>query len=216
MHALDLESNKNILSCPRITTLNNEEAVIRMVKEVYFPESWGDAQLVDTALEAGLTSRQVAYVSSMPEFSEPTELGVSLTVTPAVDADKYTITLDLIPVVQSHIGWTDYSYDHLTSLGTVRNTVKMPVIEKRVVQTQVTIYDGETVVMGGIMRDTTGYIDDRVPILGDIPLVGRFFRSKSVNSAKANLLIFTTPRLVNPNGAPLRQREVRGKPPFRM
>ncbi len=215
VHALDLEDNTNILSCPRITTLNNEEATIRMVKEVYFPDSWGDAQLVDTSVEtAGI--RQVAFVSSMPEFSEPTELGVSLTVTPAVDADKYTITLDLIPVVQAHVGWVDYSYDHLTSLGTVTNTLKMPIIEKRTVQTQVTIYDGETVVMGGIMRDTTSYIDDRVPILGDIPMVGRFFRSKSVNSAKANLLIFTTPRLVNPNGAPLRQREVRGKPPFRM
>ena len=92
----------------------------------------------------------------------------------------------------------------------------MPIIEARTVETQLTIYDGETVVMGGIMRDNTTYMDDRVPFLGDIPLVGRMFRSKGVNAQKNNLLIFTTPRLVNPNGAPLRQREVRGKPPFRM
>jgi len=211
VHALDLENNTNILSCPRITTLNGEEATIRMVTEQYFPESWGEAQLAEMG---GVTGS--VYISSMPEFGEPTELGVRLTVTPTVDPDRYTITLDMVPVVQTHVGWTDYSYEQITSSGTVQNILRMPIIEARTVETQLTIYDGETVVLGGIMRDNTSYIDDRIPILGDLPLVGRFFRSKGVNAQKNNLLIFTTPRLVNPNGAPLRQREVRGKPPFRM
>jgi general secretion pathway protein D len=182
-----------------------------MVTEQYFPESWGEAQLAEMG---GVTGS--VYISSMPEFGEPTELGVRLTVTPTVDPDRYTITLDMVPVVQTHVGWTDYSYEQITSSGTVQNILRMPIIEARTVETQLTIYDGETVVLGGIMRDNTSYIDDRIPILGDLPLVGRFFRSKGVNAQKNNLLIFTTPRLVNPNGAPLRQREVRGKPPFRM
>jgi general secretion pathway protein D len=66
------------------------------------------------------------------------------------------------------------------------------------------------------MRDLTGTVDDRIPLLGDLPLVGRMFRSKLVDKRKANLLIFTTVRLVNPDGSPLREREVRGKPPFRL
>jgi len=215
IHALNLQGDTNVLSCPRITTQNGEEATIRMVTEVYFPDSWGEPTLIDNGAQLAIDS-EVGYVASMPEFSEPTELGVRLTVTPTVDPDKYTITLDMIPVVQSQIDWTDYSYVQRTSGGTVRNTVRMVIIEARTVTTQVTIYDGETIVMGGIMRDAIETNDDRWPIIGDMPLIGRFFRSTYETSVKENLLIFTTPRLVNPNGSPLRQREVRGMPPFRM
>ncbi len=91
----------------------------------------------------------------------------------------------------------------------------MPIFELRTVETQVTIYDGETIVMGGTISDTSGDTDDRIPMLGDIPLLGRLFRTKTETRDKRNLLIFITVRLVNPDGSPLREREVRGLPPFR-
>ena len=110
----------------------------------------------------------------------------------------------------------DSSYIQSTSAGTIPNTIRMVIIEARTVTSQVTIYDGETLVMGGIVRDDSTFNDNRIPILGDLPLIGRLFRSEYEVHTKSNLLIFTTPRLVNPNGSPLRQSEVRGKPPFRM
>ncbi|NOY75245.1 MAG: hypothetical protein GXP32_05575 [Kiritimatiellaeota bacterium] len=210
IHALDQLDNVDILSTPRITTQNGEEATVRMVTDTYYPESWGDATLVDDTVGG------VAFASSMPQFSDPTELGVKMTVTPTVDPDKYTISLSLQPVVQQFIGWTDYSYNQNTSQGLVRNTLKMPIIEARTVDSEITVYDGETIVMGGIIRDAINSVNDTVPILGKVPLIGRLFQSKYTTSQKANLLIFVTPRLVTPNGAPLRQREVRGLPPFRM
>lgn len=210
IHAMDLQDRTDILSTPRITTQNGEEATIRMVTERYFPESWGESSVFTDALGTG-------FVASMPEFGEATELGVRMTVTPTVDPDKYTISLDLIPVVQAFAGWVDYSYTVPDGDGgTLPNTLLMPIIEARTIQTQITIYDGETVVMGGIMRDATATTDDKFPILGELPLIGRAFRSRYVDKIKANLLIFTTVRLVNPDGSPLREREVRGKPPFRM
>jgi type II secretory pathway component GspD/PulD (secretin) len=214
VHAMDLQSRADILSTPRITTQNGEEATIRMVTDVYFPETWGETTIVTDPTGTG-------FSASMPEFGDPTELGVRLTVTPTVDPDKYTISLDMVPVVQTQVDWTDYSYtvptaDIDNNLIYLPNVLKMPIIEARTVQTQITIYDGETVVLGGIMRDLTGTVDDRIPLLGDLPLVGRMFRSKLVDKRKANLLIFTTVRLVNPDGSPLREREVRGKPPFRL
>jgi len=210
IHAMNLSDRVDVLSTPRITTQNGEEATIRMVTEQYFPESWGETTIITDFTGTGFTA-------AMPSFSEPTELGVRMTVTPTVDPDKYTISLDMIPVVQTHVGWLDYSYNIADgSGGLIPNMIIMPIIEARTVQTQITIYDGETVVMGGIMRDTTSTVDDNIPILGDLPLVGRMFRSKYVDKAKANLIIFTTIRLVNPDGSPLREREVRGKPPFRM
>ena len=215
VHAMDIQDRTDILSCPRITTLNGEEATIRMVQDEYFPESYGET----TVLSAG--DAGIGFSAAMPEFGEPEEIGVRLTVTPTVDPDRYTIHLDMIPAVRTFIGWTDYSYNVPTEIaggGTVSvpNTIRMPIIEARTIQTGITVYDGETVVMGGIMRDATSTVDDRIPILGDLPLVGRAFRTRYVDKAKANLLIFTTVRLVNPDGSPLREREVRGKPPFRM
>jgi general secretion pathway protein D len=209
VHALDLRDTTDILSTPRITTQNGEEATIRMATEVYFPESWGEAQFVSVS---GISDY---FVPSQPEFGEPTELGVRLTVTPNVDADRYTISMDMVPIIQAHIGWLDYSYNLTVNGVPLANTLRMPIIEARQIETRFNVYDGETVVIGGVIRDTTTEIDDRIPALGDIPLLGRLFRSKVHDAAKANLLIFTTVRLVNPDGSPLREREVRGKPPFR-
>jgi len=98
VHALDLRDTTDILATPRITTQNGEEATIRMATEVYFPESWGEAQFVSVS---GVSDY---FVPSIPEFGEPTELGVRLTVTPNVDADRYTISLDMVPIIQSHVG----------------------------------------------------------------------------------------------------------------
>ncbi|HPO91377.1 MAG TPA: hypothetical protein PLJ44_09740, partial [Victivallales bacterium] len=123
--------------------------------------------------------------------------------------------LQMIPTVQTHIGWTDYSYVIPSSVGNITNNIQMPIFELRTIETQMTIYDGETVVMGGAIKDESGVTDDRIPMLGDIPLLGRLFRSKTENRDKRNLLIFVTVRLVNPDGSPLREREVRGLPPFR-
>jgi tetratricopeptide (TPR) repeat protein len=211
IHALDQMDNVDILSTPRITTQNGEEATIRMVTDTYYPESWSEGIYVTNSWG------RLAYSSPMPQFPDPTEIGVKMTVTPTVDPDKYTISLSLQPVVQQFSGWLNYSYVIIDPTGRRHNNIiLMPIIEARTVDTEITVYDGETIVMGGIMRDTIDSVNDTVPILGKLPLVGRLFQSKYSTSQKSNLLIFVTPRLVTPNGAPLRQREVRGMPPFRM
>ena len=209
IHALNVCDSTDVLSTPRITTLNGEEATIRMITEVYLPESYSDANYVPGPPDI--------FTPSVPEFGEPTELGVRLTVTPTVDPDRFTIALDMAPVVQAFIGWTDYSYQlPATTPGVYYdNILRMPIIEARTITTQMTIYDGETVVMGGVSRDNKGYINDQIPALGEVPLIGRLFQSQVEDSQKRNLLIFTTVRLVLPDGAPYRAREIPGLPPFR-
>ncbi|OGV39868.1 MAG: hypothetical protein A2020_15730 [Lentisphaerae bacterium GWF2_45_14] len=214
VNALDQCDSADVLSTPRVTTMNGEEATIRMVTEVYYPESWTEATLAQTTGANGGLGAGV-FTSSVPEFGETTELGIVLKVTPQVDADRYTITLEMNPVVKSYVGDTDYSYQVTVSGDNYTNTLTMPIIESRTVQTSVTIYDGETIVLGGIIKDRVNSYDDKIPVLGDIPIVGRAFQSKSQYSEKANLLIFLTCRLINPNGSPIREREVRGLPSFR-
>ena len=73
----------------------------------------------------------------------------------------------------------------------------------RRVNTRVMVQDGFTVVLGGLMRDQRQLIQDKVPLLGDLPLVGRVFQSKAEQSAKKNLLIFVSPKIYLNNGQPL-------------
>ena len=68
------------------------------------------------------------------------------------------------------------------------------------VQTSIVIYNGATVVMGGLIKEIRSDVDDKIPFLGDIPLIGRLFRSRYEKSEKRNLLIFVTARLVDPSG----------------
>ena len=70
--------------------------------------------------------------------------------------------------------------------------------------TALTIYDGYTVAVGGLMREDVQNVEDKVPILGDIPIIGRLFQSKAENRIKSNLIIFVTAQIIDATGRPLR------------
>ena len=204
IHALDNADSTEILSAPRLTTMNNQRAVIRMITEKYYPTDWDEAEL-ETVSTNG--SNVPVFTPSVPQFGGATEEGIALQVRPRVEEDNYTIFLEMTPVIQEFIGWTDYSYS--IPLGENNelypNTLKMPIIEARYLNTNVMSYDGETVVLGGVIRDTLSMIEDQYPILGDLPLIGRFFQGKGKGSEKTNLLIFLTSRLIKPDGSPFRE-----------
>jgi general secretion pathway protein D len=83
------------------------------------------------------------------------------------------------------------------------NVINQPIFSTRKVKTSVSIWDGSTVVLGGMMREDVQKVEDKVPLLGDIPLVGRLFRSDVDQHLKRNLVIFVTARLINPAGDPV-------------
>jgi general secretion pathway protein D len=78
--------------------------------------------------------------------------------------------------------------------------MEQPFFKIRSVSTSVSIYNGATVVMGGMITEVRSSSDDKIPLLGDIPYLGRLFHSKAEHSEKRNLLIFVTARLVDPAG----------------
>ena len=217
INALDQADSSDMLACPRITTMNGFEAVIAMVTERYFPDEWSEAEVGTIASGNGSVP---LFTPSIPEFDETERLGIELRVRPVVDTtDNYTISMTMTPSIRTFIGWTDYSYQlSVESNGEpvyYENKQKMPIIEVRAINTAVQCYDGETIVLGGIIKDTTSGMNDQYPILGTLPLVGRLFQSKTKDAEKINLLIFLTCRLINPDGSPIREREMRGLPSFR-
>lgn len=200
LNALNQVDSTNLLSSPRITTMNGREASVRMVREEYFPDDYTEAKTTTTTGREG--GDTYSFIGSIPEFSDPTELGIILRVIPDVDLEHRTITMRVNPTVQALVRWTEYNYQVTFEGATEPQTVviRKPVIAARTIDTKITIYDGETIVLGGILRDTTRTLNDRVPLLGDIPFIGRFFQSRATQSEKTNLLIFLTCRLVKPDG----------------
>jgi general secretion pathway protein D len=84
------------------------------------------------------------------------------------------------------------------------NTINQPVFSVREVNTFVTVWDGQTVALGGLIREDVQKVQDKVPFLGDIPLAGRLFRSDTDQKLKKNLVIFVTPRILDAEGQPRR------------
>jgi general secretion pathway protein D len=127
-----------------------------------------------------------------------------------------TIDLNLVPQVVEFEGFINYGSPINTFttslLGTTRvpitdNVINQPIFSARKVTTSVSVWDGQTVVLGGLMREDVQKVEDRTPIIGDIPIVGRLFRSNVDQHIKRNLVIFVTARLVNPGGQLVNQVE---------
>ncbi|MBO4646583.1 MAG: hypothetical protein J5806_00325 [Lentisphaeria bacterium] len=214
IYALDQADSADVLSCPRVTTMHDTTATIQLVTEQYFPSDWDEADI------SYLSNNVPVIVGSQPDLDDETQLGISLDVTPMVEADNETIHLIMRPLIRKFTGWDDYSYtvptrpDANSDYVNVPNTVRMPRFEQRTVDTSVTCSDNGTIVLGGLIRDEVSIVDDKYPIIGDLPLIGRLFQTKGRNAQKYNLLIFLSCRIVKPDGSPLRERENRGLPPF--
>jgi len=84
------------------------------------------------------------------------------------------------------------------------NVINQPIFSTRKVTTSVSVFDGSTVVLGGLMREDVQKVEDKVPLLGDIPILGRLFRSSVDQHIKTNLVMFVSARLMNPAGDPVR------------
>jgi general secretion pathway protein D len=214
VHALDRSGKAEILSAPKVIATSGQPAVIRMVREEYFPTSWVEPEVT-------VGDNLIQITPAYPELGTATDLGIRLEVTATVSPNNYTISLNLHPQIRERISWQDY-YSTILITNSLTNytqsvvsNLKMPIFSLRDVTTNVKVYDGETLVLGGMIRDNIKATDDRISGFGDLPLIGRLFRTKNEQSEKQNLLIFVTARLVNPDGIPVRMGETRGLPDFR-
>jgi general secretion pathway protein D len=211
--ALDQRQGVDLLSAPKITTLSSRQAQIKVV----------DVRSIVTDLDlsqtgsgggggvlAGATGGGVV-ASTIQPIVEQIELGPVLDVLPVVSADGYTVQMTIIPTIKEFVG---YDLDtaklfqaQAQSAGAgvaagnpLTTTTPLPIFRLRQVVTSAIVWDGQTVVLGGLISENVTRTKDKVPILGDLPLAGRFFRSESSQTKKKNLLIFVTPTIIDPAG----------------
>lgn len=210
IRALAQKQGTDLLSAPRVTVLSGHPATITVAQEMRYPQSYGEiqSQVGSTAggASGGSGSAGVTITAGTPQEFATRNVGVELTCTPTVEEDGYSISLDLNPKVTEFEGFVEYGGPSLAISAGTSVTVPpgfyQPIFSVREVATKVTIWDGATLMMGGLTREEVKKVDDKVPILGSIPLLGRLFHSKGESTQKRNLLIFVTAHLVNPGGGP--------------
>ncbi len=211
INAINQLDSKDVLSSPKVLTNPNKKVTIKMTTERYFEWDYEEGEFDVNNSDSG---RTYTYTPPWPEF-EKLELGISMEVTPKVDKEKRLIMLDVHPWVTTLVGWSEYEYNVSADGGSGSTTEKMtrPIVAERTTDTNVVIADNETVVIGGMIKDYTVTVDDKIPILGDIPLIGNFFKSKSSTVKKTNLLVFITARMIKPDGSPYFQSsDSQGRP----
>lgn len=188
LFALDWADNSSILYAPRVTTLSGHLASIGMFEEHHYADEW-------EAIDAESTDRYRFPGTVQPDFEDQEKLGVHFDIKPEVNGERISAEIN-IPITQFK-EWLIFDNGDEED----REYVKKPVFTQRTIKTNVTVRDGETVFIGGVVSDLTQTIDDKIPILGDIPLIGRLFQAKYTKSEKINLMVFMTCRIIKPDGS---------------
>ncbi|MFQ5413587.1 MAG: secretin N-terminal domain-containing protein [Phycisphaerae bacterium] len=164
LHALQQDSRLEVLSRPMLTVRNGDEGRIEIGDDIPFVES---SQINDTGSTNATVGRET--------------VGIILTTTPHISPDGY-VTLEIVQEISS------FSGENLQ----LTEGVSSPVISTREVDTNVTVRDGETVVIGGLITDRMSEAENKVPIFGDLPYLGFLFRSTAVSRQKTELLVVLT------------------------
>lgn len=165
LSAISSKGLAKLLSNPRVTTLNNQEARILVIQKVPYIQQ--TTQLGGTA---GAVASEVQWL----------DIGIKLTVKPTINADRQ-VTLKVLPQVSLLI----------------RMDPAGPVVGTREAETTIMVRDGETVVIGGLIREEDKKIATQVPLLGDIPILGQLFRRNYDTKERSELLVFITPQILS-------------------
>ncbi|MEC4676280.1 MAG: secretin N-terminal domain-containing protein, partial [Nitrospirota bacterium] len=160
----------NVLSTPQLLTSDNQEAEIIVGENVPFISK---------------RERDITTANTVLSSIERKDVGITLRITPQITEGDY-VKLDIYQEISSVK--QDASDDILISVG--------PSTTKRSTQTSVVVKDNQTVVIGGLMEERDEENLAKVPVLGDIPVLGWLFKTKSISKKKTNLLIFITPHVI--------------------
>ncbi len=191
---------------PSVVTRSGETAVVLSAREFPYPEEYEPPELPNS-VGSNFGQSTTPVVPATPTSFATRNLGVRMEVEPTVSADKKHISLRVNPQISEFDGFVNYGSpirgdNGVGGIDTItENAILMPVFSSIGTNTAVTIYDGSTIAIGGLMRQTSTLVEDKVPVLGSLPIVGRFFqRTGKVPETRA-LVIFVKAELVDPTGA---------------
>jgi general secretion pathway protein D len=210
LDALSQKKSSDLLNDPALLVKSGEQGTLEAVRVFPYPIAFDPPELVSQSNTTTIGTAPVVnpptVIATTPTDFKRRNVGTRLVVKPQVASDNQTVDLSLFPEVTQFDGFIDYGSpinvanpDGSSSLLS-SNDLNQPVFDTRRINTKVLIHDGSTVVLGGLIREDLQTVNDKVPILGDIPLLGRLFQSKATQSIKRNLIIFVTANIYRNDG----------------
>ena len=171
LRLLNEDADAEFLANPRVVTANHLKAEIKIIRQQPVPQLNFNEQTAQ-AVFSGFTDK---------------EFGNTLEVTPSINKDDF-VSLNVKPEISNKVGDQTFSFG-----GAV---VSSPIIDKRTLNSNVVVKSGDTLAIGGLLQDETTKRRTKVPVLGDIPLIGYAFQERINGRNKRNLLVFVTPTII--------------------
>jgi general secretion pathway protein D len=224
--AVSQKNSANVLANPSIVLKRGQKGVIEVTQEFKYVKEFNDPQssirtINSTSTNATANNNNLqgvpgpeTVIGSFPSsISDAVPIGVKMGVKPDVTGDNSRVLLELEPSFVDFEGFINYgtpinsaytlSYFN-TAVTILTNNIQQPVFIRRdLTLPAVEVTDGYTLLLGGLLREDIQKIDEKVPIIGDIPIFGRAFQGKTEQAIKKNTLIFVTPRILRVDGQPL-------------
>ncbi|NBT47453.1 MAG: hypothetical protein EBT07_06480 [Actinobacteria bacterium] len=216
--AVSQKNSANVLANPSIILKRGQKGVIEVTQEFKYVKEYSDPQSSIRTIQSVSTNANVISLVDVPgpetvigsfpsQISDPVPIGVKMGVKPDVTGDNSRVLLELEPSFVDFEGFINYgtqinsSYTlsyYNTAVTILTNTIQQPVFIRRdLTLPAVEVSDGYTLLLGGLLREDIQKIDEKVPLIGDIPIFGRAFQGKTEQAIKKNTLIFVTPRILD-------------------
>lgn len=222
LRGLSQRRGTDIMTAPSVLARSGETATIEIIREFIYPTEYEPPELPNQVgatgglgggADGGGASGIFPVTPSTPTAFETRNTGVTLEIQPTIGANDLVIDLRFAPEIVEFEGFINYgspitspasdALGNPTNVVITENRIEMPVFASRRVTTGLTIFDGHTVAVGGLMREDVQRVEDKVPILGDLPFIGRLFQSNSEDHIKSNLIIFVTAQIIDATGRPV-------------
>lgn len=215
MRGVSQHKNSDLITAPHVTVKPGHRARIESGVDFIYPVEYDPPELPQevTVLSGGGV---FPVTPAHPTQFETRKLGFNLEVEPVISPDGKMVDLALAPEFVEFLGFVNYG-SPITAAGTdlLGNPTNIEVTDNQILQpvfstiresVQVSIYDGATLVIGGLTEDLRTMVNDKVPIVGDLPVVGRLFRGKLERARHRAVVVFVTVKIIDSQGARVNQQ----------
>lgn len=225
MRGLDQKKGADVVSKPATITRSGQTSKIEIIQEFIYPTEYETPeipqQIGDPNGFAVGNVNNPPITPAMPTAFEKRDVGVVLEVSPVVSADRRYVELALKPELTNFDGFVNYGTPITQPavqsgiVGVLNNNERVTLTPNRILQpvfsttradTSVTVADGSTIIIGGMVEERIQNVQDQVPVLGDLPLVGRLFQTQARQPIRKNVLLMVQVELQDPSGRPYRDR----------
>lgn len=222
--AISQKNSANVLASPSVVLKRGQSGKISVAQMFQYVTEYNDPQSSVTRFIPSGAASQGGIVTPIPgpetvlgsfpsQISDPQAIGVEMEVEPDVTPDNRRVSLKLKPRFQDFEGFINYgtvissayAFRYFgTEIPILTNNIQQPVfIVRELSLPPIEVSDGYTLLLGGLLREDIQTVDEKVPLLGDFPVVGAAFRGKTQQALKKNTLIFVTPRILGMDGEAL-------------